>query len=121
MTSWPLWLDLLVAGLLVLGAGYVLVAALALLRLPSFIQRLHGPTKAGTMGLGSVLLALGLVHLARGGLPLREALLLGFLFWTAPLAAQQLAQAWMRRHPPIDPREAGPAEGKRPAGGSPHS
>lgn len=127
MTTWPLWLDLLVAGLLLLGAGYALIAALALLRLPSFIQRLHGPTKAGTLGLGSVLLALALAHLVTGNLPLREALLLGFLFWSAPLAAQQLAQAWMRRHPPgdaarrTDLRAAGPADPAPRADGSPHS
>lgn len=99
MNHWPLWLDLAVALLLLTGAFFALIGSVALVRLPTFVQRLHGPTKASTLGLGSVALALALVNIVDGTAPLRELLLLGFLFFSAPLAAQQLAQAWLRQQP----------------------
>lgn len=111
MNHWPLWLDLAVALLLFTGAIFALIGSVALVRLPTFIQRLHGPTKASTLGLGSVALALALVNIVDGTAPLRELLLLGFLFFSAPLAAQQLAQAWLRQHPRDKPAsESAPAK-----------
>ncbi len=47
----------LVAVLIVLGALFVLLGSIGLLRLPDLLNRLHGPTKATTMGVGALLLA----------------------------------------------------------------
>ena len=49
--------ELLVAALIVLGGGFALVGSWGLLRLPSLMERLHGPTKASTLGVGCILLA----------------------------------------------------------------
>ena len=50
-------LEWVIGGLLLLGALFVLLGSVALLKLPDFYTRLHGPTKATTLGLGSLVLA----------------------------------------------------------------
>ena len=89
-------IEILVSVLLVLGSFFVLVGAVALFRLPDFFMRLHGPTKASTMGVGSMLLA-AIVFTATTGWSLRELLIALFLFVTAPVSAYLLAQAGLRR------------------------
>ena len=43
--------------LIVVGAFFLLVGAIGMVRLPDFYMRLHAPTKASTLGVGGVLLA----------------------------------------------------------------
>jgi len=50
-------LDAIVAILLILGAAFALVGSYGLAKLGDFAKRLHGPTKATTLGVGSVLAA----------------------------------------------------------------
>src|SRR5690606_25810745 len=50
-------LELLVCFFLLLGSGFTLIGAIGLYRLPDFFTRLHGPTKATTLGVGSLLIA----------------------------------------------------------------
>ena len=93
MDTLPLWLQVLAAALLVIGGLFTLIGAIGLLRFPDFFMRLHAPTTATTLGLGGVLLAsvvLGWVQ-AEVGLP--ALLITGFLFITAPVSANLLAQA----------------------------
>ena len=52
MSAMPLWLDALVAALLVLGGLFALVGSYGLAKLGDFMKRLHGPTKASTLGIG---------------------------------------------------------------------
>ena len=52
-----LWLEILVSLFLLLGCGFVLVGAIGLYRLPDFFTRLHGPTKATTLGIGGMVVA----------------------------------------------------------------
>ncbi len=83
----------LLAALLVLGGVFTLVGAIGLVRFPDFFMRLHAPTKATTLGVGGVLLAsMGLTWL-QGGYGLHELLITLFLFVTAPVSANLLAQA----------------------------
>ena len=49
--------ELAVAVLLLVGSFFTLVGSIGLVRLPDFFMRLHGPTKATTLGVGGVLLA----------------------------------------------------------------
>ena len=93
MDTLPLWLQVLAAALLVIGGLFTLIGVIGLLRFPDFFMRLHAPTTATTLGLGGVLLAsvvLGWAH-AEVGLP--ALLITGFLFITAPVSANLLAQA----------------------------
>jgi multicomponent K+:H+ antiporter subunit G len=88
-------IELVVAALVLLGAGFALLGSIALVRLPDFFTRLHGPTKATTLGVGAMLagsaLYLGSGGDAEGG-P-RELLILLFLVMTAPVSGQLLARA----------------------------
>lgn len=86
-------IEWLVAGLIVVSAFFLLVGAIGLSRLPDFFMRLHAPTKASTLGLGGVLIVsiiLGIVH-GRAGIA--ELLITLFIFMTAPVSANMLAQA----------------------------
>jgi len=86
-------LDIIISILLVLGAGFALVGSIGLLRLPDFYTRLHGPTKATTLGLGGLLIASMIYFSSRGDVSLHELLVTLFLFMTAPVSAHLLAKA----------------------------
>lgn len=87
-------IEILVSVLILAGALFTFIGALGLLRLRDFYTRLHAPTKATTLGVGSLLLASALWFSTRGtGLSLHEVLVTVFLFITAPVSAQLLAKA----------------------------
>lgn len=81
------------AGLLLSSAFFLLVGAVGLAKLPDFFMRLHAPTKASTLGVGGILLASILLHAAQGRLGLVELLITLFVFVTAPVSANLMAQA----------------------------
>lgn len=93
----PLWLDALMAALLVIGAAFSLVGAYGLAKLGSFVKRLHGPTKATTVGIGAILIASMLFFGVTGTAPIaHELLITAFIFITAPISAHMLIKAAMR-------------------------
>jgi multicomponent K+:H+ antiporter subunit G len=92
-TTIPLAVEWAVAALLVVGGAFVLVGAIGLLRFPDFFMRLHAPTKATTLGVGGVLVASLVLDIARGSWGAEELLITLFLFLTAPVSANLLAQA----------------------------
>jgi multicomponent K+:H+ antiporter subunit G len=93
MADLPLWMELVVAALLVLGGAFALVGAIGLLRFPDFYMRLHAPTKATTLGVGGVLLASMGMAWWRAEPGLHELLITLFLFITAPVSANLMAKA----------------------------
>jgi multicomponent K+:H+ antiporter subunit G len=109
-------LELLVSLLVLLGAGFTLLGSIGLARLPDFFMRLHGPTKATTLGVGALVLA-SLLHIGAeagtGGL--RELTVLLFLFITAPITAHLLAKAAVAegRRTPQEERDGGAGQGRR--------
>lgn len=92
-----------VAGvLLLLGAGFGLVAALGVVRFPDAYTRLHAAGKAGT--LGSVLCLLALAASAEGpGTALRALAGVFFFFLTTPVSTHLLARAALLAGTPADP------------------
>lgn len=90
--------DALTAALILLGAAFALIGSVGLVRLPDIFTRLHGPTKATTLGVGSILLGSILFFSARQGLSLHEVLVTIFLFLTAPVSAHLIARAALQRH-----------------------
>ncbi len=100
------------AALLVAGALFALIGSIGLVKLGSFYRRLHGPTKATTLGVGGVLLASAL-YFSRlsGSVSLHELLVTAFLFVTAPVSAQVLLKAALRE----DPEAPAPAPASAPA------
>jgi multicomponent K+:H+ antiporter subunit G len=94
----PLWLDVLLAALIVAGAFFAVVGSWGLARLDDFYKRLHGPTKATTLGVGCVLIASMLWFTLRDGMPsVHEVLIAIFLFLTAPVSAHLLIKAAAHR------------------------
>lgn len=87
-------IELLITFLLLSGAAFTLLGSLGLVRFPDFFSRLHGPSKATTLGLGSILIAAMLFPLTLGaGLTLRPLLITIFLFLTAPVSAHLMSKA----------------------------
>ena len=90
--------DLIVSALVVLGGAFALIGSWGLVRLPTLMERLHGPTKATTLGLGGILLASVLwFQLVRGTWTTHELLVSVFLFMTAPISAYMMARAAFSR------------------------
>lgn len=88
--------EFLISALLLVGGAFTLVGAIGLARLPDFYTRLHGPTKATTVGVGAIVLGSVLFFSARGeGLGISEILITVFLLLTAPISANILAKAAM--------------------------
>ena len=81
------------AAVIVIAAFFLLVGAIGLVRLPDFYMRLHAPTKASTLGVGGVLLASMLLSWQAGRPGVAELLITLFVFVTAPVSANLLAQA----------------------------
>jgi multicomponent K+:H+ antiporter subunit G len=46
----PLWLEIIVAILVVAGAAMALLGSIGLLRLPTFFERVHAPSIIATLG-----------------------------------------------------------------------
>lgn len=91
--------EALVALLVVVGALFCLVGSIGLVRLPDVYMRLHAPTKASTLGVGSILLG-AVAFWAAEGTPLRELLILIFIFITAPVSALLIGRAALHRRLP---------------------
>ena len=91
------FVDLLTAAFLLLGASFALIGSIGLARLPDIFTRLHGPTKATTLGVGGILLGSILFFSTRYGLSLHEVLVSMFLFITAPVSAHLIARAALHR------------------------
>lgn len=79
-----------------LGAIFMFVASLGVLRLPDFFARIHAPTKAATLGLALLLVAFAL-HVPELTSVTKAALALLFIAATAPVGAHILARAAYRR------------------------
>jgi multicomponent K+:H+ antiporter subunit G len=87
-------IDILLSLLILTGAIFTFVGSLGLARLQDFYTRLHGPTKATTLGVGCLLLASAIYFSVRDeGISLHEVLVTLFLFITAPVSAHLLAKA----------------------------
>ena len=88
--------QLVIVALLVIGGCFSLIAAYAMIKLPDPMCRLHGPTKATTLGVGSVLLAsLAWFFWFSSDPSWHELLIALFLFLTAPLSGLMLSKVNM--------------------------
>ena len=91
-------LEIVIAGFLVLGGLFGLVGSFGLLRLRDPMQRLHAPTKATTVGVGTALVASAFDLLFVGGrITWQEVLVAVFLLISAPMTALYLAKLNLHR------------------------
>lgn len=87
-------MDILISAFLIVGAAFSFLGSFGLVKLPDIYSRLHTPTKATTLGLGSLLAASAIYTSLKGpGLSVHEVLITGFLFLTAPISAYVIARA----------------------------
>ena len=94
------WSELAISAFLIIGGCFLFVGSFALAKLPDTLQRLHGPTKATTLGVGGVLIAsMSYFLLERGSLSIHEILITLFLFLTAPVSAHLIAKAYLHAAP----------------------
>jgi multicomponent K+:H+ antiporter subunit G len=101
----PLWLVLPVSLLLLAGAAMTLLGSIGLLRLRRFYERVHAPTLATTLGIGSVLIASMLYFsVQQSRLVLHELLITAFVVVTTPVTLMVLTRAALYR----DRREGDP-------------
>lgn len=84
--------DFMSSALLVFGAGLLLLAAIGILRMPDLFNRMQTASKAGTLGISCILVAVAL-HMEDTGLTLRCILTIFFFFLTAPVAAHMIGRA----------------------------
>lgn len=88
------WIEYLVAILILIGAGFTLLGSIGLARLPDFFMRLHGPTKTTTLGVGAMVMASAIYFsVSDPGISLHEIAATMFLFITAPVSAHLMAKA----------------------------
>lgn len=92
--------DIVVSILIVLGGGFAAIAGLGLVRLPDVLIRMHASTKAGTLGVGLIVLGVS-VHFASSLVVTKALLIIAFLLLTAPVGAHLIGRAAYRRKLPL--------------------
>lgn len=79
-------------GLMLIGATFMLIAALGVVRLPDLFMRMHSNTKSATLGVFFVMMGLSL-HFGDFSIFIRALSVVLFFLITAPVAAQTIARA----------------------------
>jgi multicomponent Na+:H+ antiporter subunit G len=85
-------IDLLAGLLLLVGALFMFIAALGLVRMPDLMTRMHATTKSGVLGAGLMLLGVA-VYFADAGVLARALAIIIFTMLTAPVAAHAIGRA----------------------------
>ena len=78
--------------MLMIGGLFLLTAAIGVFRMPDLFSRMQTATKAATLGIGCVLLAVA-VYMNDFGVAIRAVSTIVFFFLTAPVAAHMIARA----------------------------
>lgn len=84
--------DLLSLILIIIGASFMLLAAIGVLRMPDLYLRMSATSKAATLGVICVMLAAAL-HFNSFSISARIIAIIVFLILTAPVAAHKIARA----------------------------
>lgn len=84
--------ELLSSALLMIGAAFALLAGAGVVRMPDLFTRMQAATKASTLGIGSIVLAVA-IHFGELGITTRALTVIIFVFLTAPVAAHMIARA----------------------------
>ncbi len=84
--------EALVLMLLFVGALFLLLAGVGVVRMPDLFTRMSAATKAATLGAGCMLSAVA-VYFDSFGVTVRALLVVAFIFMTAPVAAHVIGRA----------------------------
>jgi len=96
--------------LMTVGTGFLVVAAIGVIRLPDPLQRMHSATKAGT--LGAMLLLLGVMLSGAIRVGWNGPLTVLFLLLTLPIGAQLLGRASYISRTRLEGLETDPLDGE---------
>lgn len=83
--------ELLIKILCTIGALFILIAALGIHRMPDFYTRLSVTVKAGTIGVGCILLAVS-IYFFDFSVTTKVFAIIFFLFITSPVAAYMISR-----------------------------
>ena len=116
----PLWLEIIVAVLVLAGATLALLGSIGLLRLPTFFERVHAPSIIATLGCWLIMHGTVLYFsVADRSLALHALLIAVFVAITVPIMSIFLMRAALFRArqmgldvPPSLSQPKAPAEGK---------
>jgi multicomponent Na+:H+ antiporter subunit G len=84
--------DVLAQVLMVIGAAFMLIAAVGVVRMPDLFTRVQAAAKAATLGAGLMQVAVA-VHFGELGVTTRALTVVVFLALTAPVAAHVIGRA----------------------------
>lgn len=85
-------IEWLTAFFLVTGAGFMLIAALGLVRMPDLLTRMHATTKAGVLGAGLIMVGAA-IYIGQLTVVVKAVAVIAFLVLTAPVAAHAIGRA----------------------------
>ncbi len=87
-------MELVIGILILVGAFFMLISALGILRFKDLFSRMHASTKATSFGL--LLLIIGVsLYFNIWSVYLKSILIIIFIYLTAPLAAHSLAKSFL--------------------------
>lgn len=124
-TTLPLWLEIIVAALVLSGAGLALLGSSGLLRLPTFFERVHAPSIIATLGCWLIMHGTVLYFsVADRSLALHALLIAVFVAISVPIMSIFLMRAALFRarqmgHPPVPPTLSQPKPEAEPASTAP--
>lgn len=81
-----------VMGVILVGAFFMFLAGLGMVRMPDLFLRMSSTTKAGTLGAGLILVGAA-IYFDNFGVYTRAFATIGFLLLTAPVAAHMIGRA----------------------------
>lgn len=90
--SWDIIAIYATSAALIIGAIFAMVGAIGLIKFNDPMVRMHAPTKVGTVGIGALLAASIIYNSVIGDGAIHSALIMAFLFVTAPISANFIAK-----------------------------
>ena len=93
-------IDWIARSLILAGATLALLAGVGILRMPDVFTRMQASTKASTLGLGCLLIALA-IRYPETAIVVRAAAIAAFMMLTTAVAAHVIARAAARSGAPL--------------------
>lgn len=94
--------QIIISVLLIAGGFFAAIAGIGLLRFPDVLMRMHASTKAGTLGVGLVVVGVA-IFFADDLVTTKAGLIVWFVLLTAPVAAHLVGRAAYRTKVPLWP------------------
>jgi multicomponent Na+:H+ antiporter subunit G len=85
-------MQIAVGTMMLFGCTFLLLAAIGIIRMPDLFMRMSASAKAGTLGVGCMLIAL-MLHFRDGAVVTKSILVMFFFFLMSPVAAHMIARA----------------------------